>query len=108
VFHAFFDAADERRDLVAAEVADDVDAGEHPYLAWTDVGDEELPNRSDCGVPEEEGLYSVPVRRWNRLPPEKVVVAFDEANEGSPAKSGQGEVSCGLRGLAFWEHAERV
>src|ERR1700722_10328398 len=79
VFHAGFDAADERGYLGAVEVGVDVDACEYPYLAWADEGDEEFLDGGDAGVGEEECPYPVFVAGLEWLADEEVVVSFDEA-----------------------------
>jgi hypothetical protein len=55
--------------LTAAQVVGDVDAGENPYLAWSDVDDEEFSCGGDAVVGEEEAANSVSVRCWDWLRP---------------------------------------
>jgi hypothetical protein len=78
LFHVCFDAADERRDVTAAEVFGDVDAGENPHLARADVGDKELSHRGNTGIREKECTNSVLVAWWDRLAVQEIVILPDK------------------------------
>lgn len=76
---AGLDISDERGDLAATEIVGDVDARQHPYLVRPDIGHQQLADRGDPGVSEEEAPHAVSVAGRDGLTDEKVVVAPHQA-----------------------------
>src|SRR5215468_8059791 len=67
VLHPRLDVAYQRLDLGATQAIVDVNAGDNPYPARADEGEQELADGGDAGVPEDRGSYFVLLGWLERL-----------------------------------------